>query len=110
MCSQLVVLSWFLCVFHPWFSQSIPHGWHRQVPAENTQLIISTNNFGQAKCSLGPDLWLPWDCMSEDVKMGKKKQPKGKIWKRAGKDSQHFLGILGCENAWHKVPRASLCC
>lgn len=71
------VLSCFLCVFHPCFSQSIPHGWHRQVPAENAQLIISTNNSGQAKCSLGPGIpLLPWDCMSEDVKTGKKKNKK----------------------------------
>lgn len=61
-----VTPSWFLlAVFHLWFSQSIPHGWHRagsvlpwQVSAENTHFIISTNNSGQAKPSLGPDLLL----------------------------------------------------
>lgn len=102
-----VALSWFLCVSHPWFSQSIPQGWHRpgaacallwQVPAEDTQLIISTNNSGQAKCSLGPpDLWLPGDCMSEDVKMGEGKK-KREIWKRAGRDSHHFWVSLGAQS------------
>lgn len=95
------------CVFHLWLSQSIPHGWHSprlpwQVSAENTVLIISTNNSGQEKCSLGPDLLLAWDFMSEDVKIGGK---NGKIWERAGEDSQNFWVPLGVE-----MPRARLCC
>lgn len=77
--SLWVALSWFLlCIFHSWFSSihppSIPSlsagtaGFSR----ESTQLIISTNNSGEAKYSL--DLLLRWDFMSEDPEMGGKNE------------------------------------
>lgn len=93
--SQLVPPECFppevLPVHPPWMAQApgcLPSALPWQVSAENSQLIISTNNSGQAKHSLGPDLLLRWDFMSEDVKMGKKNK-KALIWKRAGKASHH---------------------